>query len=148
MDNQLYHYGVLGMHWGRRLGSATRYESARRSGLSKSDARKKIETENITTAKSVTDASSSLAKEGLKVHRAIGDVQRARRMEDLSSLTDDELKAKINRMNLEQQYSNLSASKVSKGQVYAKSTLEVAGSVLAVGSSALGIALAVKQLKG
>lgn len=37
---------------------------------------------------------------------------------------------------------------LSKGRTAVRETLEVAGGVLTVGSSALGIALAIKELKG
>lgn len=153
MNNFMAHYGVPGMRWGvRRFGEAldsgSRYETARRSGMDKDSARKKIVTENISTAKSISNNSSNFAKEGLKIHKSISDMKSSRNREDLSQLTDEELQAKIKRMNMEQQYANLSSARVSKGESYAKGTLEVAGSVLAIGSSALGIALTIKQLKG
>lgn len=69
--------------------------------------------------------------------------------EDLSKMTDQQLRDKINRAALEQQYTNYyGKQQVSKGERYVSQTLEVAGSVLAVTSSALAIALAIKQLKG
>ena len=71
---------------------------------------------------------------------------------DLSKMTDKEMRDRINRELLERQYNNLfaedSAPAVSKGRKYVSKTLDAAGSVLAVGSSALGIALAIKELKG
>ena len=63
-------------------------------------------------------------------------------------MTNAELQEKIQRMSLEQQYANLSANQVSKGRANVDTALQVAGGVLAVTSSALGIALAIKQLKG
>jgi len=38
--------------------------------------------------------------------------------------------------------------KISKGRRYVEDALEIGGTVLGVGSSALGIALAIKELKG
>ena len=63
-------------------------------------------------------------------------------------MSDAELKQKVSRLNLEQQYANLSANNVSKGRVTMENTLSIAGGVLATASSVLGIALAVKQLTG
>ena len=65
-------------------------------------------------------------------------------------MSDKELREKINRELLERQYSDMfgEESKVSRGREYARNTLEVAGNALAVGSSVLGIILAIKQLKG
>lgn len=68
---------------------------------------------------------------------------------DLSSMTDQQMRNEINRALLERQYNDMFApQKSTKGREYASKTLDVAGSVLAIGSSALGIALAIKELKG
>lgn len=71
---------------------------------------------------------------------------------DLSKMTDQELRQRINRELAERQYNDLFGEEtkpvISKGRQYLRSTLDVAGDVLAVGSSALAIALAIKTLKG
>lgn len=70
---------------------------------------------------------------------------------DLSKMTDKEMRDKINRELLERQYNSLFApdiDTVTKGQKALNTTLTVAGSVLATASSALAIALAIKNLKG
>ena len=64
-------------------------------------------------------------------------------------MSDQEMRNRINRELLERQYNDMFApEKVSKGKSYALKTLDVAGTVLGIGSSALGIALAIKELKG
>ena len=67
-------------------------------------------------------------------------------------MTDQELRQRIQREQLERQYNDLfgkeEQAKISKGRGLTRKTLDVAGSVLAVGSSALSIALAIKELKG
>ena len=71
---------------------------------------------------------------------------------DLTKMTDQELRQKIQREQLERQYNDLfgkeEQAKISKGREITRNTLDVAGSVLAVGSSALGIALAIRELRG
>lgn len=68
---------------------------------------------------------------------------------DLSNMSDKEMRDQINRAMLERQYADMFApAKTSKGREYASQVLETAGTVLAIGSSALGIALAIKELKG
>ena len=71
---------------------------------------------------------------------------------DLSKMTDQELRQKINRELIERQYNDLfgktSEPKISKGRKYLRETLDIAGGVLAVGASSLSIALAIKELKG
>ena len=71
---------------------------------------------------------------------------------DLSNMSDKELRDQINRRLLEQQYTKLyaevSPAQVSRGREALQNTLEIAGSVLAIASSTVGLALAIKQLKG
>lgn len=139
-NEELKHYGIMGMKWGVRRGSS--------SGGSTSSKLRKVTPAQLGKVKTAADEGSRISREGGNLVRTYNNVKNARRAEDLSKLSDAELKSKIDRMNLEQQYSNLSGAKVSKGQVYAKSALETTGSVLAIGSSAVAIALAMKQMKG
>lgn len=70
---------------------------------------------------------------------------------NLDGMTDKELRDKINRELLEKQYSDLfgpEVDTVSKGERKAAEVLDYAGDVLAISSSALAIALAIKGLKG
>lgn len=69
---------------------------------------------------------------------------------DLSKMSDKEMRDKINRELLERQYNQLFApevSTVSKGEVAVNKALAIGGTALAATSSALGIALAIKQLR-
>ena len=71
---------------------------------------------------------------------------------DLSKMTDRELRNRINRELLERQYNDLFAPKntprISKGREFVQKTLDVAGTTLALTGSALGLALAIKELRG
>jgi hypothetical protein len=68
---------------------------------------------------------------------------------DLSHMTDQEMRSEINRALLEKQYNEMFApQKVNKGRERLGAILSTTGTVLAVGSSALGIALAIKELSG
>ena len=67
-------------------------------------------------------------------------------------MTDQQLRDRINRANLEKQYNDLFAPEarpaISKGRKFVSDTLEVSGRALAVGASALSVALAIKELRG
>lgn len=65
----------------------------------------------------------------------------------LSTMTDEELKNVVNRMDLEQQYSSLKKETVSKGKITAMNVLEIVGDVLAVGASATAMAVSIRNLK-
>lgn len=69
---------------------------------------------------------------------------------DLSKMTDKEMRDRINRQLLENQYNSLFAPEVStvtRGQKAVSAALNVGGTVLAAGSTALSIALMIKELK-
>ena len=61
--------------------------------------------------------------------------------------TDAELKAKVNRLNMEKQYSDLTSADRGRGSYYLGNMLDIVGSVTAIGASAVGIAVAIRQLK-
>lgn len=67
---------------------------------------------------------------------------------DLSNMTDEQMRREINRKLLEKQYTDMFApQKQAKGREFASKFLEVGTDVLAVTGSALGIALAIQQLR-
>lgn len=67
---------------------------------------------------------------------------------DLSNMTDKELRDRINRANLEKQYNDIFNTKeVSRGRAFASNVLDGAGTALAITGSALGVALAIKELR-
>lgn len=101
----------------------------------------------LETARDAIDASSKAVDAGKKLANMIPE-KKAPRM-DLSSMSDQELRAAINREMMERQYNDMFAPKQkSRGKQVLRDTLEVAGGVLAVGASAVTIALAIKQMKG
>ena len=149
-NNQIWHWGVKGMKWGVR-----RYQNANGS---LTDAGKKRYDRDVTTndkkkdrerAKSVADAGSQMAG-NLKTLSDKSMKIQSRRTEkmDLSKMTDQEMRERINRAMLEKQYDDMfNPKKVYSGREAVSDTLEVAGSVLAITSSALSIALAIQKLR-
>lgn len=131
MTNELYHHGVKGMRWGVR--------------------KKHYSKEELTGVKKVVDSTRQM-NDTLRVsnqNRINNNSKKNNKRMDLSSMSDQELRNQINRELLERQYNDVfNQKKVSKGREYAKNILETTGTVLGVTSSALGIALAIKDLRG
>lgn len=155
--NVITHWGIKGMKWGVRRyqnkdGSLTDAGKRRleRDRAESNNAKlpadpKKWDEQDTERVKKLVDASASTVR---TVRSSIGSKKQKPRM-DLSSMSDQEMRNRINRELLERQYNDMFApEKVSKGKSYALKTLDVAGTVLGIGSSALGIALAIKELKG
>ena len=104
--------------------------------------------EDMTRSRRLADESSGMVNK-LKNANDSAIRNQAKKKMDLSSMSDQEMRTQINRALLERQYNDMFApQKVSKGREYASKVLETTGTVLAIGSSALGIALAIKELRG
>ena len=165
MENELYHWGIKGMKWGVRRyqnkdGSLTdagqkRYDRDKRENAGKKKGDKvgaadpdRWVREDMTRGRRLADESSGMVNKLKNVNDSAIRNQAKKKM-DLSSMSDQEMRNQINRALLERQYNDMFApQKVSKGREYASKVLETTGTVLAIGSSALGIALAIKELRG
>jgi hypothetical protein len=164
---ELRHHGVKGMKWGVRRyqnkdGSLTpagekRYDrDVRENNAKKKDNRINIDgpdpnrwvKEDIGRRKRVVDSTSEAVRELKKINNNVPQSSRKQKP-DVSRMTDQQLRERINRMNLERQYIDMtSPQQISKGRKYVTSFLEGAGTAITITSSVLGIALAIKELKG
>ena len=70
-----------------------------------------------------------------------------RKKADYSKLTDKELRDRVNRLNLERQYAQLSGGDMTRGQQKVDRILEVGGNIAAVGASAASIAAAIYTIR-
>lgn len=100
--------------------------------------------------KNLVDATSGAVNRASNKSREKVSRRPKRERMNLDGMTDKELRDKINRELLEKQYSDLfgpEVESVTKGERVASEVLDYASDVLAIGSSALAIALAIKGLK-
>ena len=152
----MYHHGVKGMKWGVRHyqnadGSLTpagkkRRERDRLENRGAPDSNRWVK-EDLTRAKKTVDATSNLARNLNDLNRSTS--KKRTNTIDLSNMSNKELQNAITRANLERQYNDLyNQSSMSKGRKTVDNILNYGGTALAIGSSALGIALAIKELKG
>ena len=169
-NNQIWHWGVKGMKWGVRRyqnadGSLTDAGKRRYSNDVAANAKKKKDNrlpeeglndpnrwvkEDRERTKRVVDSGNQMAGNLKTLNDKSMRIQARRTPKmDLSNMTDQEMREQINRAMLERQYDDMfNPKKVYSGREAVSDTLEIAGSVLAITSSALGIALAIQELKG
>ena len=94
------------------------------------------------------NAASKAVDTGVKINTLRKDAKTAKNTrKKLDSMSDSELKATVERLELERSYSNLKQETVSRGRVKAEDIISIAGSVLAVGASATAIALNISKMK-
>ena len=118
-NNEIKHYGVLGMKWGHRKGiDSNVIGAAARTGQS-------------VASLGQTVTKSSYNKKALK---------------DAKSLTDDELKQITARLELENRYMNATTQQSGKSKV--EGILSTAGAALAVVSSAAITYDAIRRARG
>lgn len=120
-DNELYHYGVKGMKWGvRRTPEQLGHVKKAASNASKAvgSAAKKV-------ASAAGKAYSSHRQK--KADKKAAEEEKKRRRKPISELTDDELRQRISRLELEKRYRDLQPQKISKGESFVARALKGAG---------------------
>ena len=96
----------------------------------------------VNAAKGVTSSSKQLVDTSIRM------TKNNRPKMDLSKMSDKEMRDEINRALLEKQYNDMFApQKSTKGREHVSNVLDVAGNVLAVGASALTIAISIYTLR-
>lgn len=170
-SNELYHHGIKGQRWGIRR---FQREDGTRTPAGRARARRELSDEEKQSVirKASTDRTYARAASGEyrnqltknivdETGRIIGNLKREnddyirnnpvkKKRLNLDNMSDQDMRNKINRELLERQYNQLFAPEdynVNKGRETVSKVLGVAGTALATASSALTIALAIKQLR-
>ena len=169
MDSKyLYHHGILGMQWGVRRfqnkdGTLTEAGKRRLIGVSydgsgrikdsdRGKARSKIYGEVANDYKNLSGAlrSTGEVSNNLRnINDRVGSNRRAKAMRkmDVSQMTDQELRERVSRLNMEKQFKSLMTEDIDSGNKYVSNVLSTIGDVVAVGASIASIAVAINTLK-
>ena len=140
--DELKHYGIKGMKWGVRRfqnsdGSLTADGKKRYSGDNLKDIQKQVnQGKNVVDGVNKTKAKAAEKRTEKKIK------------DDLSQMSDKELRDIVNRLNMEERYMQVMKSRdVQVGKSKADKILDYAGTALTIGSSALSIMIAIKELQ-
>ena len=109
-NNELYHYGVLGMKWGVR--------KSRGGGVSKTGRRGRT------------------TKERPPAHE---DYKKAHSKKSIREMSDTELRSRINRLDMERRYQELNPSTKNRGRKYVNSIIKTGTTIATVTGTALTI---------
>lgn len=165
---ELYHYGIKGQKWGMRRWQnedGTLTEAGRQRYGVKSDA-VYVDQTNITTK----EGKKQYEKDIRETHESIMDTIAAARSianesanlaapskgsklvnkKDYSKMSDEELRKKVNRLQMERQYGDLTGDNkyVMTGREKARATLQTIGSLISIVGGVVVIAYHINKMTG
>lgn len=137
--SELYHHGVLGMRWGvRRNNSSGSSDGPSRFGRFRRNVNSNDVSSMINNTKTINNETSKIVK-----NKAVNNHKKT-----AEQMSNKELQDAINRMNLEKQFSTLSAEKTTAGKISAMDVLDTVGTVLTIAGAAAGLYGTVKSVAG
>lgn len=146
MNEELKHYGILGMHWGIRRFQP--YPSdyvgkGKYTGKTWTSGPKGKPSNGEKVAQNVSNTHgnvSNIIKTGFKM-------KNQNYYEEARKMSDDELRKRINRMQMEKQYNSLSRETLTNGEQKVSDMLDIIGDITAITVSAAAIATAIYSIK-
>lgn len=135
-NDELYHHGIKGMKWGIR----------------RTDAQLGHEPVNLQKTKKRVEAAGTIVNETKNINNAASKKAQKKaqkqKLSEAKTMSDQELRERVNRLNMEQQYVRMSTEQINAGRSNVSSVLNNVGTAINVASSALAIAVAIQKLKG
>lgn len=148
----LCHHGIKGQKWGVRRyqnedGTLTEAGKRRtKNGVLTTDqavaADYQALSKGLSAGKSATDSASNISRKVSERKKS-----KMRSEIDVSKMSDAELRQKINRMTMEDQYRTMSTKNIRTGSDKVQDVMDVAGNILAIAASAATIAVAIHTIR-
>ena len=140
--DELKHYGIKGMKWGVR-----RFQNS--DGSLTPEGRKRYDSDDLKETQKKVEKGKAMVDGVKKTRTKAAEKQHEKKIKsDLSQMSDKELRDIVNRLNMEERYTQVMKSRgVETGKNRADKILEYAGTALTIGSSALSIMIAIKELQ-
>ena len=140
--DELKDYGIKGMKWG-----VTRFQNS--DGSLTADGKKRYSGDNLKDIQKQVNQGKNVVDGVKKTRTKAAEKQHEKKIKsDLSQMSDKELRDIVNRLNMEERYTQVMKSRgVETGKNRADKILEYAGTALTIGSSALSIMIAIKELQ-
>lgn len=123
MHNELYHFGIKGMKWGVRRARST--------------------PQTLTTSGKKRNAKKESAENDFH-----DDYKKAHSNVHVSRLSDSELRSRLNRLQMEQQYDKLSTNSVKRGRNRVEQIMKTTSSLAAFTGAALTLHANANKIKG
>lgn len=139
IETDIRHYGRIGMKWYQHI-----YTNP--DGTPKAD---KDINDNINTInRSIQSAGATARSASSLAGRAVSRKATSKKVkQELAGMSDDELRKRVNRMNLERQYRDLTGDTTRKGAESARQTLDTVGDIVGVAGGVVSLALLIGKSK-
>lgn len=158
---ELYHHGIKGQKWGMRRwqnedGTLTeagreRYGVSGDSGKMSKEGKKQYEKDVKETRDSIMDVFSEARTISNETANLAAPKKGSKLVnkKDYSKMSDEELRKKVNRLQMERQYGDLTGDNkyVMTGKEKVRETLQTVGSLITIVGSVVGIVYTVNKLK-
>ena len=141
--SNLQHHGIKGQKWGVR-----RFQNT--DGSLTAEGRKRYTVNDYKNMQNKVNQADKLVNAAKEKNKVIKNENFEKKLKyDLSNMTDKELQQAVNRLNMEERYSQVMRQrhKLEQGENKVDKILNTAGMVLAGTSTALTLAIAIKELQ-
>lgn len=129
MENELYHYGILGMHWGvRRTPEQLGHRTKKNNSSKKAKSRVRIDKKK---ARAVTseDIPMTAEKKAQKKEEVLKSKSAKELYTNKDLFDDNELRSAYQRLLLEKQIKDLTPKQKSRGEAYVDAAIKWGGKI-------------------